>query len=61
MNNKYFFLLFLFTTSLFAKDIGTVYKVQLYKAGVKSIVLEKDQTLGGLSRTINYKNYYFDI
>ena len=34
MNNKYYFLLFLFTTSLFAKDIGTMHKVQLYKAGV---------------------------
>jgi len=34
MNNKYFLLLFLFTTSLFAKDIGTMHKVQLYRAGV---------------------------
>jgi len=33
----------------------------LSKAGVRSIVLEKDQTVGGIARTINYKNYYFDI
>ena len=40
---------------------GLTASYQLSKAGVRSIVLEKDQTLGGLSRTINYKNYYFDI
>ncbi len=40
---------------------GLTASYQLSKAGVKSIVLEKDQLLGGLSRTINYKNYYFDI
>jgi protoporphyrinogen oxidase len=33
----------------------------LSKAGVQSIVLEKDQTVGGIARTVNYKNYYFDI
>ena len=33
----------------------------LSKAGVPSIVLEKDQTVGGIARTINYKDYYFDI
>ena len=33
----------------------------LSKAGVQSIVLEKDQTVGGIARTINYKGYYFDI
>jgi len=33
----------------------------LSKAGVQSIVLEKDPTVGGIARTINYKNYYFDI
>ncbi|HUL32201.1 MAG TPA: NAD(P)/FAD-dependent oxidoreductase [Thermodesulfobacteriota bacterium] len=32
----------------------------LSKAGVRSIVLEKDQTVGGLARTVNYKGYYFD-
>ena len=33
----------------------------LSKARVESIVLEKDQTVGGIARTVNYKNYYFDI
>jgi protoporphyrinogen oxidase len=33
----------------------------LSKAGVQSIVLEKDQTAGGIARTVNYKGYYFDI
>lgn len=33
----------------------------LSKAGGQSIVLEKDQTAGGIARTVNYKNYYFDI
>jgi len=32
----------------------------LSKAGVRSIVLEKDQIVGGLARTVNYKGYYFD-
>ena len=31
------------------------------KNGVDSIVLEKDKMVGGISRTVNYKNYYFDI
>jgi protoporphyrinogen oxidase len=34
---------------------------ELSKAGVESIVLEKDQMVGGLSRTVKYKDYYFDI
>jgi protoporphyrinogen oxidase len=33
----------------------------LSKAGIPSMVLEKDQTVGGLARTVNYKGYYFDI
>jgi protoporphyrinogen oxidase len=40
---------------------GLTASYQLSKAGVKSIVLEKDRVLGGLSRTVNHKNYYFDI
>jgi protoporphyrinogen oxidase len=40
---------------------GLTASYELSKAGVKSIVLEKDQTVGGISRTVNYKNYYFDI
>jgi len=33
----------------------------LSKAGVQSIVLEKDPIVGGIARTVQYKNYYFDI
>jgi len=40
---------------------GLTASYQLSKAGVESIVLEKDQTVGGISRTVNYKNYHFDI
>jgi protoporphyrinogen oxidase len=40
---------------------GLTASYQLSKVNVKSIVLEKDQILGGISRTVNYKNYYFDI
>ena len=31
------------------------------KSGVRSTVLEQDQTVGGISRTVNFKNYYFDL
>ncbi|MBL7032150.1 MAG: FAD-dependent oxidoreductase, partial [Nitrospira sp.] len=34
---------------------------QLSKRGHESIVLEKDMVVGGISRTVNYKNYLFDI
>jgi protoporphyrinogen oxidase len=40
---------------------GLTASYQLSKAGVKSIVFEKDEALGGLSRTVNYKHYLFDI
>ena len=40
---------------------GLTASYQLSKAGVESIVLEKDQILGGISRTVNYNNYYFDL
>ncbi len=40
---------------------GLTASYQLSKVQVKSLVLEKDQTMGGLSKTINYRNYYFDI
>jgi protoporphyrinogen oxidase len=29
----------------------------LSKAGVESIVLEKDRLVGGISRTVNYRDY----
>jgi protoporphyrinogen oxidase len=34
---------------------------ELSKAGVESVVLEKDHTVGGISRTVDYKKYHFDI
>jgi protoporphyrinogen oxidase len=40
---------------------GLTAAYQLSKAGVPSVVLEKDNTVGGISRTVNYKNYRFDI
>lgn len=33
----------------------------LSKAGVKSVVVEKENTVGGISKTVKYKNFYFDI
>ncbi len=40
---------------------GLTASYQLSKAGVESIVLEKDQTVGGISKTVNYRDYHFDI
>ena len=40
---------------------GLTAAYELNKNNVSSIVLEKDQIVGGISRTVNYKNYYFDI
>jgi protoporphyrinogen oxidase len=40
---------------------GLTSAYQLCKAGVSAIVLEKEKTLGGLARTIDYKGYRFDI
>ena len=43
-----------------AGPAGLTASYQLSKAGVKTIVLEKDQELGGIARTVNFKEYYFD-
>lgn len=54
------------------QDVGTVVIIgagpagltaayQLDKLGVKSIVCEKDSVVGGISRTVRYKGYHFDI
>jgi len=43
-----------------AGPAGLTAAYMLSKAGVRSIVLEKDQMVGGLARTVNYKGYYFD-
>ena len=40
---------------------GLTAAYQLSKVGAKSVVLEKDAILGGISRTVEYKGYHFDI
>ena len=40
---------------------GLTAAYKLSKLGLKSIVLEKDATVGGISRTVDYKGYKFDI
>lgn len=44
-----------------AGPAGLTAAYQLCKLGKESIVLEKDQLVGGIARTVNYKNYLFDI
>jgi protoporphyrinogen oxidase len=44
-----------------AGPAGLTAAYQLCKEGVKSVVLEKDNVVGGISRTVNYKGYLFDI
>jgi len=44
-----------------AGPAGLTAAYQLCKEGVESIVLEKDDVVGGISRTVNYKGYLFDI
>lgn len=40
---------------------GLTAAYQLHKLDKKAIVIEKDEVVGGISRTVNYKNYLFDI
>jgi protoporphyrinogen oxidase len=40
---------------------GLTAAFSLSQQGVESIVLEKDDVVGGLSRTVHYKGYHFDI
>lgn len=40
---------------------GLTAAYQLCKQNVQSIVLEKDDVVGGISRTVDYKGYLFDI
>lgn len=40
---------------------GLTAAYELCKIGVKSVVLEKDAVVGGISRTVNYRGYLFDI
>jgi protoporphyrinogen oxidase len=44
-----------------AGPAGLTAAYELCKSGVQSIVLEKDNIVGGISRTVNYKGYHFDI
>lgn len=40
---------------------GLTAAYKLVQSSIPSIVLEKDSVVGGLSRTVNYKGYHFDI
>ncbi len=40
---------------------GLTAAYSLCKKGIESVVLEKDDVVGGLSRTVNYSGYLFDI
>ena len=40
---------------------GLTAAYELCKAGTDAVVLEKDSIVGGISRTVDYKGYHFDI
>lgn len=44
-----------------AGPAGLTAASELCKSNVKSVVLEKDTVVGGISRTVSYKGYLFDI
>ena len=44
-----------------AGPAGLTAASELCKAGVQSVVFEKDSIVGGISRTVSYKGYLFDI
>jgi protoporphyrinogen oxidase len=44
-----------------AGPAGLTAAYQLSKAGIPSVVLEKDDVVGGLSRTVDYRGFLFDI
>lgn len=44
-----------------AGPAGLTAAYELCKAGITAVVLEKDNVVGGLSRTVNHKGYHFDI
>jgi protoporphyrinogen oxidase len=44
-----------------AGPAGLTAAYDLCKAGISSVVLEKDKVVGGISRTVKYKGYHFDI
>ena len=51
----------LHTVIVGAGPAGLTAAYELSKAGLSSVVLEKDEVVGGISRTVNYKGYHFDI
>ena len=40
---------------------GLTAAYELSKENIDSTVFEKEKVVGGISKTVNYKNYYFDI
>ncbi len=44
-----------------AGPAGLTAAYELAKNGIRSTILEADQLVGGISRTVNYKGYRFDI
>jgi len=44
-----------------AGPAGLTAAYELGKAGVRAVVLEKDDVVGGLSRTLRHKGFHFDI
>jgi len=48
-------------TIIGAGPAGLTAAYELSKHGVPAVILEADDTVGGLSRTVNYKGYLFDI
>ena len=44
-----------------AGPAGLTSAYELAKLGVSSTIIEADEQVGGLSRTVNYKGYRFDI
>src|SRR5271166_4484577 len=44
-----------------AGPAGLTAAYELSKHNVPAVVLEADKTVGGISRTVNYKGYLFDI
>src|SRR5207245_9016244 len=50
-----------FVVIIGAGPAGLTAALELSKHKVPAVVLEADNTVGGLARTVNYKGYLFDI